>query len=123
MPVAMLSTRYRAPRHQRIGAVLIQPHFTIPVVMLFAPEHACRRLAHHPCSVLADGLRGDGGIELVGFLEAGAHDLVEMRPEGVSLGEAVPLLQGLGSNEGQTQPYLLTLPSTYCHLVMRRLGA
>ncbi len=78
-------------RRRRLARIAVEPALHDVVVVLLGPEHPGQALAHHGSPVLAERLRNDARVELVGLgpaarnhvVDAGAGDL-----GGVLRGEA-----------------------------------
>ena len=77
-PVDVARTAAESPAH-RVRVVLRQPAIEVEVVVLLRPEHSGQRLADHPVLVLAEHVRRDAVVELVGLAQPVGEDTVELR--------------------------------------------
>ena len=97
--------------HERMTLVLLEPSIHIEVVVLLAPQHARQRLAVHPALVLAQRLRRDPLVELVGVGDPALECLLEAAEGVVGPGGGQTEADGLAAAGGHVE-----------HIVGRGLG-
>src|ERR1044071_1101988 len=94
-----------------MALVILEPLLEVEIIVLFAPQHACQRLAMHKPLVFGQGVGRDSLIKLVGISDAVFEYSIEI-PKRIA-----------ASDRCQTEPDGLTAAGGHLDVVVSgRLG-